>query len=202
MKFEAKLHSVLAECDLTPQATIADIIHARVYNALSETIHPEHAFQIADNVSQLDKHPIKPIQKAEIAHKTLVDDWALSKNRLKVHNRVLRDLKDAWLHFGAKVLDGSVSTLIHDVQRADNRMKRLITFNSEFVCTLPEMDPNYRGFCLEFQKFSDYDVEPQLIEGVVFTHNGYLYKLTGAFQLQNRITGIARYQYNVKMEED
>lgn len=201
MDFESKIYEILAECDMTPKVAIGDIVHARVYNALSENLHPENAWMIADNVSQQGKHDIRKIKQSE-ANVSLVDEYGLSKNRMKIQNRVLRDLKDAWLTFGAKVLEDVSSTLIANPVQADRRMQELFKFNSNFLQTLDVTDQSYLDWCALYRKYREYNVPLQLIEGVVFTHGKYLYKLTGAFQLQNRLTGIARYQYGQTMEEN
>ena len=203
MNFESRMYTILAECDLTPLATISDIIHTRTYKLLTDNhnMHPEYAFDIADNVSGQGKHDIRVI-KRNAKNKTIVNEYGLSKNRMKVQNRVLRELKDAWLEFGSKVLEDICSTLIKDPQVADLRMQNLFQFNSEFLSTLGSTDNMYLDWCTQYKKFRAYGVPLQIIEGVTFMHGDSLYKLTGAFQLQNRLTGIARYQYGQTMKEE
>ena len=200
IEFESSLYKILAECDLTPQAKIKDIVHFRVYEKLSRFLDLDYAWMIADNVSGQGKHDIRII-KQKSGQKRIVDEFGLSKNKLKVQNQVLRDLKDAWLKFGAKVLNEVQSNLIMDPQKADQRLQKSLQFNSEFLATLDRTDNNYLVWCEMYQKFADYRVHMQLIEGVVFKIGEDLYKLTGAFQLQNRLCGLARYEYGQKMEE-
>ena len=127
----------------------------------------------------------------------------LSSNRIKTINQVLAPIKGCWLSFGARRLEGVVSSLITDAEAATTRLDDLIDFNIEVVNERRLEKPTiYNGFHDQLEKFVSHDVEPQIIEGFVYETDRYIVKLTGAFQSLNRICGTARYQFGELFEEE
>ena len=115
----------------------------------------------------------------------------------------MNGIKHCWLSFGARRLEGVVSSLITDAEKAKDRLDDIIDFNIDVVNNKREENPTiYNGFHDQLEKFVSYDVEPQIIEGFVFETDRYIVKLTGAFQSLNRITGTARYQFGELFEEE
>ena len=131
-----------------------------------------------------------------------INRLALSSNRIRTINGTLSPIKGCWLSFGAKRLDGVVSSLITDAEKAKERLDDIIEWNINVVNDRRSEKPSiYNGFYEQLDKFCCMDVEPQIIEGFVYETDRYIVKLTGAFQSLNRVTGTARYQFGELFEE-
>lgn len=203
---EAFIYGQMRRYGLAPDNTIQDYIFEKCYKELCQLIDTQDAFEIAMNVARVDRFSLREIKlrnEGDEDKLAIIDEWGQSKNRLKIINRVLRDFKDKWLWWGAQVLRGEHSALIYNKERALSRMNELIDFNVDWVRDNDKWSADYEGFCLSYEKWCDYQTGiPQLIEGIVIEgNNGNLYKITGAFQLQNRITGYTRYTHNIKFQE-
>ena len=169
-----------------------------------ENVEATHAEQLAENVSGRAKHDIRKIREGyDKPIQDYINKLCLSSNRIKTINGVIGPIKQCWLSFGARRLEGVVSCLITDPESAVARLDDIIDFNIDVVNDKREENPTiYRGFHEQLEKFVSHDVEPQIIEGFVFETDRYIVKLTGAFQALNRITGTARYQFGELFEEE
>lgn len=169
-----------------------------------ENVDAEDATRLAENITGRGKHDIRKIREgySEDVQK-YINRLGLSSNRIKTINGAIAPIKGCWLSFGAKRLDGVVSSLITDAERAKERLDAIIDWNIEVVNDKRLEKPSiYNGFHEQLDKFCSMDVEPQVIEGFVFETDRYIVKLTGAFQSLNRITGTARYQFGELFEEE
>ena len=203
--FRNYISSLMREYGLGLENTLRDYIFESVKDCLLlENVEAEHATQVAENVIAGGKHDIRKIR----AHygqglQEYINKTGLSSNRMKTINAALSPIKNCWLTFGAKRLDGIVSSLITDPERAKERLDDIIEWNINVVNDKRLEKPSiYNGFYEQLDKFCCMDVEPQIIEGFVFETDRYIVKLTGAFQSLNRITGTARYQFGEIFEEE
>ena len=196
--FRSYVSCLMREYDLGLENTLGDYIFAHVKdNMLEEQLSEEDACALAENVTGRGKHDIRKIRdgytEGQIEY---INQVGLSSNRIKTINRSLAPIKGCWLSFGARRLDGVVSSLITDAERAKERLDDIIEWNITVVNEKREEKPSiYNGFYEQLDKFCSMDVEPQIIEGFVYETDRYIVKLTGAFQSLNRITGTARYQF-------
>ena len=203
--FRNYISSLMNEYGLGLDNTIGDYIFESIKDSLLlENIDAEHATQIAENVTGRGKHDIRKIR----AHygsdlQEYINKLGLSSNRIKTINGAVSPLKGCWLSFGAKRLDGVVSSLITDAERAKERLDDIIEWNINVMNNRRLENPSiYNGFYEQLDKFCAMDVEPQIVEGFVYETDRYIVKLTGAFQSLNRITGTARYQFGEIFEEE
>ena len=203
--FRSYVSSLMNEYGLGLENTLRDYIFASVQDSLlMENIDADHATQIAENVTGRGKHDIRKIREGYSKEtQEYINRLGLSSNRIKTINGALSPIKGCWLSFGAKRLDGVVSSLITDAERAKERLDDIIEWNINVVNDRRLEKPSiYNGFYEQLDKFCCMDVEPQIIEGFVFETDRYIVKLTGAFQSLNRITGTARYQFQELFEEE
>ena len=202
--FRNYITCLMREYDLGLENTLEDYIYESVKDILyPENISRRDTEMLAENVTGRGKHDIRKIREDydEGTHE-LINKYCLSSNRLKTINRILGPIKNCWLQFGAKRLDGVVSSLITDADRSKERLDDIIEWNINVVNDNRKENPSiYNGFYEQLEKFCTMDVEPQIIEGFVFETDRYIVKLTGAFQSLNRITGTARYQFGELFEE-
>lgn len=202
--FRNYITCLMREYDLGLENTLRDYVVESVKDSLMmENIEPDHCTQIAENVICGGKHDIRKIRQGYPTHiQEYINKVGLSSNRIKTINGALSPIKGCWLSFGAKRLDGVVSSLITDAERAKERLDDIIEWNINVVNDKRLEKPTiYNGFYEQLDKFCAMDVEPQIIEGFVFETDRYIVKLTGAFQSLNRITGTARYQFGELFEE-
>ena len=193
------------EYGLGNENTLRDYIFESVKDSLLlSNVDADHATQIAENVISGGKHDIRKIRGGyDQGMQDYINQMGLSSNRIKTINGALAPIKNCWLAFGAKRLDGVVSSLITDAERAKERLDDIIEWNINVVNDKRLEKPSiYNGFYEQLDKFCSMDVEPQIIEGFVFETDRYIVKLTGAFQSLNRITGTARYQFGELFEEE
>ena len=186
-------------------ATLRELLEANVIEALHDHgVEAVHANLLAQNVSGSGKHNIREIRSGyDEGTQAYINQLCLSSNRIKTTNEALQGIKHCWLSFGARRLEGVVSSLIIDAEKAKDRLDDIIDFNIGVVNEKREEKPTiYNGFHDQLEKFVSYDVESQVIEGFVFETDRYIVKLTGAFQALNRITGTARYQFGEIFEEE
>ena len=169
-----------------------------------ENVDAIDATKLAENVTGRGKHDIRKIRDGYPQDvQDYISQIGLSSNRIKTINGSLAPIKGCWLSFGARRLDGIVSSLITDAERAKERLDDIIEWNINVVNYRRLEKPSiYNGFYEQLDKFCAMDVEPQIIEGFVFETDRYIVKLTGAFQSLNRITGTARYQFGELFEEE
>ena len=203
--FRNYITSLMREYDLGLENTLGDYIFESVKDSLLiENIDAVHCTQIAENVTGRGKHDIRKIRDGYDKNtQEYINRLGLSSNRIKTINGALSPIKGCWLSFGAKRLDGVVSSLITDADRAKERLDDIIEWNINVVNDKRLEKPSiYNGFYEQLDKFSCMGVEPQIIEGFVFETDRYIVKLTGAFQSLNRITGTARYQFGELFEEE
>ena len=203
--FRNYMSSLMNEYGLGLENTLGDFIYESVKDCLlMENLEAEHATQIAENVTGRGKHDIRKIREGyDESTQHYINQIGLSSNRIKTINGVIAPIKGCWLSFGAKRLDGVVSSLITDAERAKERLDDIIEWNIMVVNDKRLEKPSiYNGFYEQLDKFCCMDVEPQIIEGFVFETDRYIVKLTGAFQSLNRITGTARYQFGELFEEE
>ena len=202
--FRNYITSLMREYDLGLENTLRDYIYESVKDCLRmECVEEEDAIKLAENVIGGGKHDIRKIREgySEEVQK-YINRIGLSSNRIRTINGAMTAIKTCWLSFGAKRLEGVVSSLITDADRAKERLDDMIDWNIEVVNDKRLEKPTvYNGFHEQLDKFCALDVEPQLIEGFVFETDRYIVKLTGAFQSLNRITGTARYQFGELFEE-
>ena len=195
----------MKEHNLGLENTLGDYIFKSVEDSLLlENVDAYHAAQVAENVTGRGKHDIRKIRESYgTGLQEYINKLGLSSNRIRTINEILRPIKDCWLSFGAKRLEGIVSSLITDPEKATTRLDDLIDFNITVVNDRRLEKPTiYNGFHDPREKFVSHDVEPQIIEGFVHETDRYIVKLTGSFQALNRITGTARYQFGEKFEEE
>ena len=195
----------MQEYDLGLENTLEDYIYESVKDILyPENISRRDTEMLAENVTGRGKHDIRKIREEYYeGTQELINKYCLSSNRLKTINGILAPIKSSWLSFGAKRLDGVVSSLITDADRSKERLDDIIEWNINVVNDNRLKNPSiYNGFYEQLEKFCCMDVEPQIIEGFVFETDRYIVKLTGAFQSLNRITGTARYQFGELFEEE
>jgi len=186
-------------------STLRELLEQHVFDALkTQGVEAVHANLLAQNVSGSGKHSIRDIRSGYDANtQAYINQLCLSSNRIKTTNDALNGIKHCWLSFGAKRLEGVVSSLITDPDKARERLDDIIDFNIDVVNARREEKPTiYNGFHDQLEKFVSMDVEAQIIEGFVFETPRYIVKLTGAFQSLNRITGTARYQFGELFEEE
>ena len=203
--FRNYVSAFMREYGLGMENTLRDYIFENVKDhLLMENIDAEHATLVAENVVGRGKHDIRKIREGyDTRLQELINQVGLSSNRIKTINGALAPIKGCWLSFGAKRLDGVVSSLITDADRAKERLDDIIEWNIMVVNDKRLEKPTiYTGFYEQLDKFCAMDVEPQIIEGFVFETDRYIVKLTGAFQSLNRITGTARYQFGELFEEE
>ena len=195
----------MREYDLGLENTLGDYIFEHIKdNMLHDHLSEEDAIALAENVTGRAKHDIRKIREGYTESQIeFINQVGLSSNRIKTINRSLAPIRGCWLSFGAKRLDGVVSSLITDAERAKERLDDIIEWNINVVNEKREEKPSiYNGFYEQLDKFCAMDVEPQIIEGFVYETDRYIVKLTGAFQSLNRITGTARYQFGEIFEEE
>ena len=186
-------------------SNLRELLEAHVFEELHDAgVEAVHANLLAQNVSGAGKHSIKEIRAGyDEGTQAFINNLCLSSNRVKTTNSALQGIKGCWLSFGARRLEGVVSSLITDADKARERLDDIIDFNIDVVNARREEKPTiYNGFHDQLEKFVSYDVEAQIIEGFVFETDRYIVKLTGAFQALNRITGTARYQFGELFEEE
>ena len=203
--FHNYISSLMNEYGLGNENTLRDYIFESVKDSLLlSNVDADHATQIAENVISGGKHDIRKIRSGyDQGMQDYINQMGLSSNRIKTINGALAPIKNCWLAFGAKRLDGVVSSLITDAERAKERLDDIIEWNINVVNDNRLVKPSiYNGFYEQLDKFCSMDVEPQIIEGFVFETDRYIVKLTGAFQSLNRITGTARYQFGKLFEEE
>ena len=203
--FRDYVMSEMKHYDLNLDSNLRDLLEARVFEDLYDSgVEESHAKLLAQNVSGAGKHNIREIRAGyDQGTQTFINQLCLSSNRIKTTNRAMNGIKHCWLSFGARRLEGIVSSLIIDAEKAKDRLDDIIDFNIDVVNNKREENPTiYNGFHDQLEKFVSYDVEPQIIEGFVFETDRYIVKLTGAFQSLNRITGTARYQFGELFEEE
>ena len=191
--------------DLHLDSSLGDLLHRKVEELLHDRgVEPKCANLLAENVTGKGKHNIRDIRAGyDETTQIYINQLCLSSNRVKTTNEALRGIKSCWLSFGARRLEGVVSSLIVDADKAKDRLDDIIDWNIDVVNDNREEAPTiYHGFHDQLEKFVAYDVEPQIIEGFVFETDRYVVKLTGAFQSLNRITGTARYQFGQLFEEE
>ena len=195
----------MREYDLGLESTLQDYIYESIKDSLMhEQLVPEDAHALAENVAGRGKHDIRKIREGyHESQQSYINQIGLSSNRIKTINQVLAAIKNCWLSFAAKRLDGVVSSLITDTERAKERLDDIIEWNITIVNEKRLEEPSiYNGFYEQLDKFCAMDVDPQIIEGFVFETDRYIVKLTGAFQSLNRITGTARYQFGETFEKE
>ena len=193
------------EYKLGLENTLGDYIYESINDSfLIENVDAEHAQMLAENVTGRGKHDIRKIREGyDKGTQDYINKLCLSSNRIKTINGVLGPIKSCWLSFGARRLEGVVSSLITDAESAVTRLDNIIDHNIDVVNERREEKPSiYRGFHEQLEKFVSYDVEPQIIEGFVYETDRYIVKLTGAFQALNRVCGTARYQFGELFEEE
>ena len=203
--FRDYVMSEMKHYDLHLDSTLRHLLEAHVFEDLHDHgVEETHAKLLAQNVSGAGKHNIREIREGYPEDvKSLINQLCLSSNRVKTTNGALQGIKGCWLSFGAQRLEGVVSSLITDADKARERLDNIIDFNIDVVNAYQRKNPTiYNGFHDQLEKFVSYDVEPQIIEGFVFETDRYIVKLTGAFQALNRITGTARYQFGEIFEEE
>ena len=203
--FRDYVMACMNEYNLGLENTLEDYIYESIKDSfLIENVDAEHAQMLAENVTGRGKHDIRKIREGyDKGTQDYINKLCLSSNRIKTINGVLGPIKGAWLSFGAKRLEGVVSSLITDPEKATTRLDDIIDFNIDVVNERREEKPTiYRGFHEQLEKFVSYDVEPQIIEGFVFETDRYIVKLTGAFQALNRVCGTARYQFGELFDEE
>ena len=203
--FRDYVMSEMKHYGLHMDSSLKDLLEANVFEALHDQgVEAVHANLLAQNVSGSGKHSIREIRAGyDEGTQTYINQLCLSSNRVKTTNDVLKSIKHCWLSFGARRLEGVVSSLITDPEKAKTRLDDIIDFNIDVVNARREEKPTiYNGFHDQLEKFVSFDVEPQIIEGFVFETDRYIVKLTGAFQSLNRITGTARYQFGELFEEE
>lgn len=203
--FRDYVMACMKEHKLGLENTLGDYIYASINDAfLAENVDAEHAKMLAENVTGRGKHDIRKIREPyDKGTQDYISKLCLSSNRIKTINQVLAPIKGCWLSFGARRLEGVVSSLITDAEVATTRLDDLIDFNIEVVNERRLEKPTiYNGFHDQLEKFVSHDVEPQIIEGFVYETDRYIVKLTGAFQSLNRICGTARYQFGELFEEE
>ena len=203
--FRDYVMSCMNEYSLGLENTLGDYIYESIKDSfLIENVAAEHAQMLAENVTCRGKHDIRKIREGyDKETQDYINKLCLSSNRIKTINSVLGPIKSCWLSFGARRLEGVVSSLITDPEAAVTRLDNIIDHNIDVVNERREEKPSiYRGFHEQLEKFVSYDVEPQIIEGFVFETDRYIVKLTGAFQALNRVCGTARYQFGEIFEEE
>ena len=203
--FRDYVMSCMNEYNLGLENTLGDYIYESIKDSfLIENVEAIHAEQLAENVTGRGKHDIRKIREGyDKGTQDYINKLCLSSNRIKTINSVLGPIKSCWLSFGARRLEGVVSSLITDPKAAVTRLDNIIDHNIDVVNERREEKPSiYRGFHEQLEKFVSYDVEPQIIEGFVFETDRYIVKLTGAFQALNRVCGTARYQFGELFEEE
>ena len=203
--FRNYITSLMREYDLGLENTLGDYIYESIKDSfLMENIEAIHAEQLAENITGRGKHDIRKIREGYSKDvQEYINRLGLSSNRIRTINGTMSPIKGCWLSFGAKRLEGVVSSLITDADKAKERLDDIIDWNIQVVNDKRMEKPSiYNGFHEQLDKFCAMDVEPQLIEGFVFETDRYIVKLTGAFQSLNRITGTARYQFGELFEEE
>lgn len=203
--FRNYITSLMREYDLGLENTLGDYIYESIKDSfLMENVEAIHAEQLAENITGRGKHDIRRIREGYSKDvQEYINRLGLSSNRIRTINGTMSPIKGCWLSFGAKRLEGVVSSLITDAERAKERLDDIIDWNIQVVNDKRMEKPSiYNGFHEQLDKFCAMDVEPQLIEGFVFETDRYIVKLTGAFQSLNRITGTARYQFGELFDEE
>ena len=202
--FRDYIMSEMKHYDLHMDSNLQDLLEANVFEALYDRgVEEAHAKLLAQNVSGSGKHNIREIRSGyDEGTQAYINQLCLSSNRIKTTNEALQGIKHCWLSFGARRLEGVVSSLITDAEKAKDRLDDIIDFNIDVVNEKREEKPTiYNGFHDQLEKFVSFDVETQIIEGFVFETDRYIVKLTGAFQSLNRITGTARYQFGQNFDK-
>ena len=202
--FRDYIMSEMKHYDLHMDSNLQDLLEANVFEAMYDRgVEEAHAKLLAQNVSGSGKHNIREIRAGyDDGTQAYINQLCLSSNRIKTTNEALQGIKHCWLSFGARRLEGVVSSLITDAEKAKDRLDDIIDFNIDVVNEKREEKPTiYNGFHDQLEKFVSFDVEAQIIEGFVFETDRYIVKLTGAFQSLNRITGTARYQFGQNFDK-
>lgn len=187
------------------ESTLRDYVESSLLDALVDAgVSEEDANMLSQNVIGKGKFDLRMIrEKYHSETQEYINNMCLSSNRLKSIGSVLQPIKECWLSFGARRLEGVASALITDAEKAQERLDDIIDWNIEVVNDHRVSHPTiYHGFHDQLEKFVSMDVPPQIIEGFVFETDRYIVKLTGAFQSLNRVTGTARYQLGVLYEEE
>ena len=205
-RWVGKMTNLLKDVDVSLGDNIRGYFYRRAFKELSSYgVRKQDAIKLAENIAQVRSHKIQDIRK-NYSGATLdkINEIALSKNRTKTFNLLMKEMKDLWLWFGAQRLDGVTSTLIDNHSVAQNRIQRLMNWNvyqcgNVHVTTHPNV---WAGVSKNLDKFVSLGVSPQVIEGFVVDHMDRRYKLTGAFQSLNQICGAARYQLQCKMPDN
>jgi len=202
----ARMNTALENYDLGPNCTLREYCSKKAIDILmSNGIDFVRASKLAENITGPSKWKIKEIRigltKKQVK---FIDNMALSKNKIKTMNLLLENIKEWWLWFGAKRLEGLSSNLVISQEESEDRLGKLITWNEVLASVKYKYSHPQVWEALEpnLHKFRNLEVKPQILEGLVIMFGGKKYKLTGAFQSLNQICGAVRYQVGENFPEN
>lgn len=173
--------------------SLAETYYKRL--AMSEDI-PENIVDELIKVafSKPGKRKLNDIKKMAPSIKPLISKYGTKTNAKKVVSATLRPLENIINDFAIEVLRGIKSFFVVDHEGAMQKMRDELEQSIAYLEELAASGDEKMGQLIDRQlgKLGNIENVASSLEGIVFEHNGKLYKLTGAFAMTNQIIGRAR----------
>ena len=177
-------------------ATILDLCQIYYKELIVSDDIPEN---IAHDIVELvfnkpNAKPLLKIKKSNPSFAKKISKYGTKTNSKKVIGAVLRPLENIINDFAIEVLRGIKSFFVidHDQAVADMRQELEVSILSLREIAAEGDEKMGQMVDRQLSKLGDIENLASSLEGIVFRHNGKVYKMTGAFAMANQIIGRAR----------
>ncbi len=137
------------------------------------------------------RNDLRNLNKRYPEVREITNKWISSQKRTSTILKLLLPLVIIGEKIGATILKNVSSSAIHnsriEAKRLDIQMNHAIRLVGEGKCG------NWKSMISYLKRYNESFCGVPTIEGVVFAHEGNIYKITGSFSTMNRIIGEARY---------
>jgi hypothetical protein len=177
-------------------ASISDLCQIYYRDLMISDDMPENA---ADDVVNLvfqksNTKTLANIKKDNPSFAAKISKYGTKTNSKKVVAAVLRPLENIINDFAIEVLRGIKSFFVVDHDQAVSDMRQELESSIVKLREIAAEGDENMGKMVDRQlkKLGDVENLASSLEGIVFRHNGKVYKMTGAFAMANQIIGRAK----------
>lgn len=144
---------------------------------------------IDDSILNLQKRKLA----SNVYNTKNINNLFLSKNRDKIIKKILNPIEIIVHDFSVELLDGVYSTIAKEPKKEVGRLRKRV---EKEISKIRKLGDEKDIFFIknQFEKLKNLEKITSSIEGIVFTYNNKIYKLTGNFAVINQILGLYRYR--------
>lgn len=188
------LKSEIGKYGLSLGNSIGDYV-AKKFSEMLQQLFPDMSESDADSLGVVfssDESNSKKKEEASKIDPSVAAVYFKADVMDKLYSKLIRPIEDIVHNFAVDILSGVHSALIMSPEKEISRLKDAVKKQIDLINTSSD-EHAMEVLKKSMEKLKSIDNITSAMEGITFTHNGKMYKLTGNFAPVNQLLGLFRF---------